>query len=73
MEGGQVIDITRGYSATNICYEYNTVVDGTGSFQKCCRKDKCNGNGNGGITLLSSLCLTFVLVAIVIFKSIITN
>ncbi len=69
MEGGQVIDITRGSSATNICYEYNTVVDGTGYFQKCCTKDKCNG----GITLLSSLCLTFVLVAIVIFKSIITN
>ncbi len=69
MIGGQLSDVTRGSSATNICYEYNTVVDGTGYFQKCCAKDGCNGS----ITLLSSLRLTCALVAIVIFKSIITN
>jgi hypothetical protein len=63
MTGGRITYVTRGVSPTNICYEYNTVLDGTGYFQTCCTRDICNR----GIIFSSSSSLTFLLLLSFLF------
>lgn len=67
---GSVSSVTRSYTLTSSCTEYNSVSSGTGIIYNCCTTDGCNT----GATLSSSFILAFTLVAVIsILKKIMIN
>ncbi len=61
---GAVTYVSRSYTS-GTCTEYDTVIAGTGYKYNCCTTDGCNT----AVALLSSIILTFALVAVVlVFK-----